>query len=288
MTNTKLIKQNCGHADASVSQKQTVVVRGAGDLATGVICRLSQAGYNVVALETQKPTVIRRTVSLAEAVRTGTAEVEGTQAVRCSLLSEIYEAFENGKVAVFVDPKAAFINDIKPIAVVDAILAKKNLGTSLELAPVVIALGPGFTAGLDCHCVIETQRGHNLGRVIYSGAAAPNTGIPGNIAGFTHERVIHAPAEGIVTLKHDIGDHVDQNETIAVIGTTPVVSKLSGVLRGMIAGGTVVHKGMKIADVDPRDEPAYCTGISDKARNISGGVLEALMHLTRKSEINHE
>lgn len=265
-----------------------IIVRGAGDIATGTISRLMQAGFIVIALEIAEPTVIRRTVSFADAVRCGKAKVESITARRCVREEEMYEALQKGYLPVMVDPDGEFIEKLKPVAVIDAILAKKNLGTSRNMAPIVIALGPGFSAGEDCDAVVETKRGHYLGKVIYDGPAEANTGIPGNIGGYTHERVVHAPASGVISLVHDIGDHVEQNDVIAVIGAegaeTEVTAPLTGVLRGMIAEGTYVTKGLKIADVDPRDMREYCFSISDKARSVAGGSLEALMHLmnTRK------
>ncbi|MEG1432451.1 selenium-dependent molybdenum cofactor biosynthesis protein YqeB [Eubacterium sp.] len=256
-----------------------IIVRGAGDIATGTIHRLRQCGFEVVALDVEKPTVIRRTVAFAPGILTGSAEVEGVTATRCEDIPTIEAALSRGEVALCVDPHGVLIPKLRPLAVVDAILAKRNLGTTRDMAPIVVGLGPGFTAGEDVDAVIETNRGHHLGRVIYEGPAATNTGIPGNIAGFTHERVIHAPAAGTITLRHEIRDMVEKGETIASIDGVPVKAKLSGVLRGMITDGTRVPKGMKIADVDPRGDGDYCFTISDKARNISGGVLEAILHL---------
>lgn len=261
---------------------ETIIVRGAGDIATGTIHRLHQAGFRVIALDIENPTVIRRTVAFAQAIQNGTATVENVTARRCATIDEVCRCLKNNEVPVCVDAKGDMIRMIRPEAVVDAILAKKNLGTTQDMAKAVIGLGPGFTAGKDVDAVIETNRGHDLGRVLYQGAAAENTGVPGNIGGYTHERVIHATNAGTIHLCHDIGDLVEMGECIAFIGETPVVSKLKGVLRGMIAEGTSVKKGLKIADVDPRGDRAYCQTISDKARNISGGVLEAVLHLLKE------
>lgn len=260
-----------------------IVVRGAGDLATAVIARLSQAGFPVVALDTARPTVIRRTVALAEAIVNGSARVETTRGVYCTTEKEIKTALKNGEVAVCADPHGKWIQALRPKVVVDAIIAKKNLGTTKDMADVVVALGPGFTAGKDCDAVVETQRGHNLGRVIYDGSAAPNTGVPGMIGGYPAERVIHAPAAGTIAQGLPIGSHVSAGQTVAVIEngheSVPVRAKIAGVLRGMIADGSVVPEGFKIADVDPRDQASYCQSISDKGRAIAGGVLEAVLHL---------
>lgn len=261
---------------------ETIIVRGAGDIATGTIYRLYKAGFRVIALDIEAPTVIRRTVAFAQAIQDGMAVVEDVAARRCESIEEVCYGLKKGEIPVCVDPRGDMIRMVRPDAVVDAILAKKNLGTTRDMAKAVIALGPGFTAKEDVDAVIETNRGHHLGRILYEGMAARNTGIPGNIGGYTHERVIHAPDSGTIRLCHDIGDLVKKDECLALIGETPVISKLDGVLRGMIADGTSVKKGLKIADVDPRGDIAYCYTISDKARNISGGVLEAVMYLLKE------
>lgn len=263
-----------------------VVVRGAGDLATGTILRLHRAGFPVIALDIENPTVIRRTVSLAPALIDGETTVEDVRAKRAETPEEAFTLIREGVIPVMPDPQSKILEDYEPIAVIDAILAKKNLGTCRDMAPVTIALGPGFTAGEDVDAVIETQRGHRLGRVIYEGAAIPNTGVPGMIGGYAKERVIHSPAAGVIHPLRKIADTVEKGETIAEI-TTPegeivaVKPEIPGVLRGMIADGMEVPKGFKIADVDPRDVRDNCFTCSDKANAIAGGVLEALMHLTR-------
>jgi len=256
-----------------------VIVRGAGDLATGTICRLARCGFRVAALEIGHPTVIRRTVSLAQALFAGEATVEGITAVRAETEEQIRTAWEKGFVPVIPDPEGEWIGRLAPRAVVDAIIAKKNCGTRRDMAPVVIGLGPGFTAGEDVHGVIETNRGHNLGKVILEGEAEANTGIPGNIAGFTAERVVRSPAEGTLRVLKDIESAVERGEIIARVNGSDIPSPLDGVVRGMIADGAEVTAGFKIADVDPRGEPEYCRIISDKARAIAGGVMEALLRL---------
>ncbi|KNZ43607.1 selenium-dependent molybdenum cofactor biosynthesis protein YqeB [Acetobacterium bakii] len=259
-----------------------VIVRGAGDIASGTICRLYQCGFAVAALEAEKPTVIRRWAAFASAVTEGEVTVEDLTALRCDTEQEIAEALETGKIPICVDPEGIWIKKLNPFAVVDAILAKKNIGTTREMAPIVIGLGPGFTAGMDVDAVIETNRGHDLGRVIYKGAAAENTGVPGSIDGYTHERVIRAPSAGVVRIVRDIGTVVKAGDCLAVIDGREVMSKIAGVVRGIIADGSSVFKGMKIADVDPRGNAGYCNTISDKARNLSGGVLEAIIHYVAK------
>ena len=249
-----------------------IFVRGAGDIATGVILRLARCGFAVAALETQRPTAIRRAVSLCEAVYDGAAEVEGLRAVRREALPPVY----NGAVPILVDPEMDILNNITPAALVDATLAKRNLGLRRGLAPVTVALGPGFIAGADCDAVVETMRGHTLGAVLWQGSALPNTGVPGLVGGYGAERVIHAPAAGVLRVTRDIGSLVTAGEIVAYIGDTPVPAPISGRVRGMLRDGFDVPKGMKTADIDPRPDTDWRT-VSDKARAVAGGVLEALM-----------
>lgn len=276
-----------------MKKKDLIMVRGAGDLATGTIHRLKKAGFRLLVLEAEHPAAIRRQVALSEAVYAGSARVEDVEAVRMDvdlaekknrkelLEQEMERIWKKDGVPVLVDPAGLSIAALRPAVVVDAILAKKNLGTTKEMAPLVIALGPGFTAGEDVDVVIETKRGHNLGRVIRSGSAVPNTGIPGIIGGYGKERVMHAQAEGILRNAASIGDIVEARAVIAEIetenGTVPVEASLSGLLRGLIRDGYPVTKGFKIADIDPRKEELQnCFTISDKARCIAGSVLEVI------------
>ena len=276
-----------------MKKKDLIVVRGAGDLATGTIHRLKKAGFRLLVLEAEHPAAIRRQVALSEAVYVGSARVEDVEAVRMDvelaekknrkelLEQEMERIWKKDGVPVLVDPAGLSIAVLRPAVVVDAILAKKNLGTTKEMAPLVIALGPGFTAGEDVDVVIETKRGHNLGRVIRSGSAVPNTGIPGIIGGYGKERVMHAQAEGILRNAASIGDIVEAGAVIAEIetenGMVPVEASLSGLLRGLIRDGYPVTKGFKIADIDPRKEELQnCFTISDKARCIAGSVLEVI------------
>ena len=265
-----------------MKQDALILVRGGGDLATGTIHRLWSAGLRVLVLEAEHPAAIRRQVSLCEAVYEGEATVEGLRAVRIEALAQAEEVWNQNAVPVLVDPKGESIAQARPDVLVDAILAKKNLGTKITDAPVVIGVGPGFCAGKDVDAVIETQRGHNLGRVIYEGEAAPNTGIPGMIAGYAKERVIHAPATGKLHILRQIGEIVEPGDILADIEGTPVETVIGGVIRGMIREGYPVKKGLKIADVDPRvKEQENCYHISDKARCVAGGVLEAILHLSK-------
>ncbi|MCY6353788.1 selenium-dependent molybdenum cofactor biosynthesis protein YqeB [Clostridium sp. ZS2-4] len=259
---------------------EIVVVRGGGDLATGTIQRLHRCGFRVLVLEVPKPTSIRRKVSFSEAIYDGEIEIEGITAVHVDYLDEIKKAWNNNKIPVIIDPKGQYIKQLKPNIVVDAIIAKKNLGTTKDMADITIALGPGFIAGEDVNIVIETARGHDLGRVIFEGEAKKNTGIPGVIGGYSKERVIHSPCDGIIENIKDIEAIVEKDEIIAYVGNTPVKATISGLLRGIIRNGSQVREGLKIADIDPRiSEKPNCYTISDKARNIAGGVLEAIFYL---------
>lgn len=306
-----------------------IICRGAGDLATGIIHRLHRAGHRVIALETDYPAAIRRQVSFCEAVYDGSAAVEGVTARLVPALTDaendteiateadaetdaetysglndtpaahtasekwsrsaIEAVLEAGEVPLLIDPTGESIALLKPDVVVDAIIAKKNLGTTINMAPLVIGVGPGFTAGNDVHLVIESMRGHNLARIITDGMAQPNTGVPGNIAGFTSERVIHAPAAGYIHDVRKIGDIVQKGDEIARIypdkGSydnalseyVPVNATITGIIRGLIREGYYFREAFKIADIDPREsELTNCFTISDKARSIAGSVLEAV------------
>ena len=254
-----------------------IIVRGAGDISTGTIHRLFRAGFPVLTLETDHPSAIRRKVAFSEAVYDGTATVENVTAVRIGDAGQTGEILAQGKLPLLIDPTGASIRGMKPDVVIDAILAKKNLGTTMDMAPLTIALGPGFEAGRDVHFVIETMRGHDLGRIISSGFAAANTGVPG----YGAERVIHSPAAGIFRQHREIADEVQAGETIGTVetlaGEIPVVTVIPGILRGIIRDGYPVPKGFKLADVDPRlDQRKNCFTISDKARCIAGSVLEVV------------
>lgn len=268
--------------------KNLIIVRGGGDLATGSVYKLKKSGFPVLILEAAKPSAIRRNVAFCEAVYQGRQTVEDMTCYLANSLEQAEAFLLEGKLTVLVDPRGDAISGLKPLAVVDAILAKKNLGTSRDMAPITVALGPGFTAGVDVDAVVETKRGHNLGRVLWTGSAAANTGIPGIIGGFGKERVIHCPAKGILRNVKHITDTVSKGETIALVetenGSVPVKATLDGILRGLIRDGYPVNVGFKMADIDPRaEELGNCFTISDKARCIAGGVLEAI--LQRKGEL---
>ncbi len=254
-----------------------VLIRGAGEMASGVAHRLRRAHFHVCMTEMPNPLAIRREVSFCEAVHDGTKTVEGVTAKRVLDVEAIRPTWEEGKIALLVDPEAVIKEFLKPHVVVDAILAKKNLSTEISDAPLVIGLGPGFIAGKDVHLVIETNRGHNLGRLIWEGAAEPDTGIPGNIGGYTAERVLRAPETGRFEALKKIGDLVEENERVAVVKGVSMRSTISGVIRGILRDGTEVQKGMKSGDIDPRGKVEACLTISDKSRAIGGSVLEGIM-----------
>lgn len=256
-----------------------VLIKGAGDLATGTAVRLYRAGIKVVMTEVAQPTAVRRTVAFSQCMYDGAAQVEGISARRAEDAGAARRALERGEVPVLCDPEAAILRELPFDGVVDAILAKRNLGTKMDDAPIVVGIGPGFTAGEDCHAVVETMRGHTLGRVIYRGSALPNTNIPGLIGGYAGERVLRAPAEGIFCQKLEIGAVVRAGDVAGEVAGQPMRCTIDGVLRGILADGTPAFRGMKAGDVDPRCKPEYCTTASDKALAVGGGVLEAVLHL---------
>lgn len=262
-----------------------VLIKGAGDLATGIGWRLKRAGYEVWMTEIEVPTAVRRTVSYSRAVYEGSAEIEGIRACLVHDLKEGQSVVLQGGIPVIIDEKAAVLDKLKPDVLVDAIIAKRNIGTHITDASLVIGVGPGFTAGIDCHKVIETKRGHYLGKVIDQGSAIPNTGIPGDVGGYTVERIIRASAEGYFVPKVSIGDYVRAGQIVALCEDVPVFAQIAGIVRGMLQEGVHVTKGMKAGDIDARCQIEHCFTISDKARAIGGGVLEAVCGWEHSSEI---
>ncbi|WP_346355034.1 selenium-dependent molybdenum cofactor biosynthesis protein YqeB [Azotosporobacter soli] len=262
-------------------KQQLILIKGAGDMASGIACRLFHSGFSVVMTDLAAPTVIRRTVSFAQAVFEGSMTVEGIRG-RLAVLSEIEKVIRAGEIPVVVDPDGAAAALLKPWAVVDAILAKKNLGTERMQAEIVIGVGPGFTAGEDVDAVIETKRGHYLGQVILEGSAIPNTGIPGEVGGYTIERVIRSPRAGVFKSDRKIGALVQAGDVLGWVDEEPVLATISGVLRGLLQDGLSVPADFKIGDIDPRCAVEHCFTVSDKARAIGGGVLEALLRLARE------
>ncbi len=264
-----------------------VLIKGAGDIASGIAMRLHNAGMGVAMTELAQPTAIRRTVCFSQAALDGETTVEGISARLCRSAAEAEAVLEQGIIPIMVDESAVSAAKLKPDALVDAILAKRNTGTSIADAPIVIGVGPGFTAGVDCHAAVETQRGHSLGRALYSGTPERNTGIPGSIGGFTVERVIRSPHDGVFKPVRAIGDIVKAGDTVATVisddGEYPVTARIDGVLRGLLPNGIRVHHGMKSGDVDPRCKREHCYVVSDKALAVGGGVLEAILHFTVKN-----
>ncbi len=267
-----------------------VLIKGAGDLASGVAFRLVHCGFPVVMTELAQPLAVRRSVCFAEAVYAGTTTVEGITAVRTTHMDETLAVLRAGHIPVLMEPDPAIYAQLAPGVVVDGIMAKVNTGTTRTDAPLVVALGPGFEAGRDCHAVIETHRGHTLGRALWQGCALPDTGTPGPVEGYTVSRVLRAPADGYVTPRIAIGQVVSASVTLAVITPqpqgrdgTPVVAPFRGVLRGLVHPTLPVSSGLKIGDLDPRGEPEHCFTISEKSLAVAGGVLEAI--LTHRREI---
>ncbi|MDR0601120.1 MAG: EF2563 family selenium-dependent molybdenum hydroxylase system protein [Treponema sp.] len=271
-----------------------VIIKGAGDLASGIALRLRHAGFDIAMTEIPKPSAVRRTVCFSQAVYEGRAKVEDLFAVLARDDGELRKILDSGNIAVIVDPRAECVKRLSPDALVDAVMVKRNTGTAVDDAPVVIGVGPGFTAPSgDCRAVVETQRGHTLGRVITEGGALPDTGVPGDIGGYTIERLLRAPADGIFEGKAEIGDRVKKGRLLALVRNmagdgssaardgageaVPLYAGIDGVLRGMLPSGFTVHKGMKAGDIDPRCDPSHCFTVSDKALAVAGGVLEALL-----------
>ena len=263
------------------------LIRGAGDLASGIALRLWHSGFDVVMTETEHPTTIRRTVAFSQAIIDGRTDVEDVSAQRAENITHAGELLKREILPVIIDPDCSCRHELQPDILIDAILTKRKPETKISDAPIVIGVGPGFEAGVDCHAVIETMRGHTLGRAIYEGSALPNTNIPGLIGGFAGERVLRAPGDGVFRGMRKIGDTVCAGDIVGAVGDEPMVCRIGGVLRGLLADGTGTHKGMKAGDVDPRGEKEYCYTVSDKALAIAGGVLEAILHFeyTQKREI---
>lgn len=260
-----------------------VLIKGAGDLATGVAYRLYRAGYSIVMTDIEQPTAVRRTVAFCQCIYDGTATVEGVTSRRVETVEEVKACLERGEIPVLVDPEAAIRTQMPFDAEVDAILAKYNVNTRIDDAPIVLALGPGFTAGVDCHGVVETMRGHDLGRLLTRGSAAPNTGVPGDVGGYTTQRIIRVPADGAFEPLAAIGQRVEEGQPVARVAGRTACAQLTGVVRGMLPAGLAVTAGMKAGDIDPRCRAEHCFTVSDKARAIGGGVLEGLLYFGRRA-----
>lgn len=266
-------------------RKSIVVIRSGGDIGTAIAHKLHRSGFKVILLEKPHPLVIRRKVAFAQAIFKGEAEVEGIKAVKVEELREILQVWEENCIPIMIDTDCSIIKEIPIDAMIDATIAKKNQGISKGMAPITIAAGPGFEAGVDVDVVIETNRGHNLARLIFQGFAEADTGIPGKIGGYDVERVIKAPCNGELKIVCDIGEIVKKQQVIAYVGEVTIKATIDGVVRGMIYQNTWVTEGLKIADIDPRGCVEYCYTISDKARAIAGGVLEAIFHMKREKNI---
>ena len=256
-----------------------ILIKGAGDIATGIAVRLKNSGMQVVMTEIAIPTTVRRSVAFSRAVYEGRAVVENITAKLVLDFAQIPAVLQRDEIPVLIDPRCEVLKSIHFDAVVDSILAKKNLSTDPTQAPVVIGVGPGFSVPQDCHCVIETQRGHDLGRCIYQGCAAKNTGIPGEIGGYTVERLLRAPCDGIFHPILAIGDAVKSGQIVAMVDDQPVTAQIDGIVRGLLQDNVPVKTGMKSGDIDPRGCYEHCFTVSDKARAVGGGVLEAILHL---------
>lgn len=263
-----------------------VLIKGAGDLATGVAYRLHRAGFQLVMTDIAKPTAVRRTVAFCQCIYDGTAVVEGVTARHVATVEEIRACLDRDEIPVLVDPEAEIRRQLPFDAEVDAILAKYNVNTRIDDAPIVLALGPGFTAGVDCHAAIETKRGHYLGRLLLEGSPIPNTGVPGDVGGYTTQRIIRACQDGIFHPVAHIGDTVAEGDVVAEVDGAPVYALMPGTVRGMLPDGLKVKKDMKSGDIDPRCAYDHCFTISDKARAIGGGVLEGLLYFRHKQARN--
>jgi xanthine dehydrogenase accessory factor len=260
-----------------MEQDVIVLVKGAGEIASGISHRLTRCRFKVCMTEIPEPHAVRREVSFCEAIYDGKKTVEGLTATVVSSYEQIAEAWRKNCIPIIIDPEATIRDLLNPAVLVDAVIAKRNLGTRITDAQLVIGVGPGFCAGKDVHLVVESNRGHNLGRVISQGEAEENTGVPGVIAGFSIERVLRAPRDGTLQTVKQIGDMVEVGDVIGSVEGMPVRAGIKGVIRGLLRDGTTVWKGMKAGDIDPRGIKEHCYTISDKARAVGGGVLEAIL-----------
>lgn len=261
--------------------KPIILIRGGGDLATGIACRLFKAGHPVICTEITKPTAIRHSVSFSRAVYEQETEVEQVKAIHCESLDAVSSCLANGNIPVYTGDEQCLMAQFKPEIFIEATIRKVASDIHLSMAPLVIGVGPGFIAVEHVHCVVETMRGHDLGTVIRSGSAVANTGVPGEIGGYTTERVIKSPAAGLFIPHREIGDYVTKGECLGLVraeADVEVLASIDGILRGILWENIEVTKGFKIADIDPRAKKSHCFTISDKARAIGGGVLEAVEH----------
>jgi xanthine dehydrogenase accessory factor len=262
-------------------------IKGGGDIASGIACRLFRSGFPVFITELESPLVVRRAVAFAQAIFSGETEVEGIKAVKVKSPEAVIPVIKKGAIPVITDREASCFNDLKPDIVIDGIMAKRNTGTTLRDADFVIGIGPGFTAGIDVHCVIETIRGHNMGRIIHEGTACEDTSAPAPVMGYSVERLLRAPCTGIVRINRDIGEKVISGETVAVIGDVHVKAQIPGVLRGIVHNGVYLEEGEKLGDIDPRGIKEYCFSVSDKSLAVGGGVLETILNYINLDSDHH-
>ena len=262
---------------------QKVLIKGAGDLASGIAWRLRRSGFNVLMTEIAQPLTVRLMVSYSNAVYEGQTEIEGIKGILVQNYQQAQDVMMKGDIAIIVDEQADIKDEFKPNVIIDAIMAKKNINTKIDDAPIVIGVGPGFYAGKDCDYVIETKRGHFLGRVIEHGEAIKNTGVPGDIGGYTIERIIRSNGTGKFKAVAKIGDSVKKGDIVAYTDNQPIYALIDGIVRGMLHDDVFVTDKMKCGDIDPRAEKSHCFTISDKSRAIGGGALEAVMYALLKA-----
>ncbi|MBU2054516.1 MAG: EF2563 family selenium-dependent molybdenum hydroxylase system protein [Proteobacteria bacterium] len=261
-------------------RKLNIGIKGAGEMASAIAWRLYMANIRkIFMMEIPCPLAVRRGVCFCEAIHEKSKTVEGVEAIKADSVDDVQQIWDREKIAVLVDPGWISREKLQPDVILDAIVAKKNLGTTRTEAFLVIGLGPGFVAGSDVDMVIETNRGHNLGRIITSGSAEADTGIPGDIGGYTEERVMRAPASGVFRAGKVIGDSVKKGEVVGAVAGTEIRTRIDGVIRGLIRSDIKVTQGLKLGDIDPRGDKNYCYTISDKARAIAGSVLEAVLRI---------
>lgn len=261
-----------------------IAIKGAGDLATGIACRLHRCGFQIVCTDIEKPTTVRCTVAFSRAVYDGAAAVTGVTARLAKDAADARRVIGEGEIPILIDPEYKEAKKLEPAVLVDAIIAKKNIGTKITDAPLVVGIGPGFTSGVDCHFCVESNRGHDMGRTLYEGSPEPDTATPGNVGGFSGERIIRATADGIWHPVVKITDVVEKGQLVAYAGEEPVYANMGGIVRGMLPEGTPVNKGLKSGDIDARCKLENCFTPSDKANAIAGGILEGVLYYTKLLE----
>ena len=258
------------------SRTEKVVVRGAGEMASGVIHRLFKEGYDIIALEQENPCCVRRQVCFAEAIYSGEIEIEGVKAKLARDYDEALLLLKSDIVPILIDPEVKSLEFFSPDILIDGRMLKRDIDIEKDMAELVIGLGPGFRPGDNCHLAIETNRGPDLGKAFENRPPQEDTAIPSPVKGFTTQRVLRSPANGVVNCRNDLGDRVNKNDIVAEVDGIPVRGEIDGILRGLCHDGIMVTKDQKIGDIDPRGERELCFRISDKARAIADGVLESI------------